>query len=101
MVRCLVAVGVSPSLCVLSISPVPTQRVYWHITILQCPKTVESSSPPSFIQSTLLAALASSSRHNLPNSCPILSFQMQCPKTVENFTTHAKNGYYDGIIFHR
>ena len=25
----------------------------------------------------------------------------QCPRTVENFTTHAKNGYYDGIIFHR
>jgi len=23
------------------------------------------------------------------------------PKTVENFTTHIKNGYYDGIIFHR
>ncbi len=23
------------------------------------------------------------------------------PKTVENFTTHAKNGYYDGIVFHR
>ena len=23
------------------------------------------------------------------------------PKTVENFTTHAKNGYYDGLIFHR
>lgn len=23
------------------------------------------------------------------------------PKTVENFTTHVKNGYYDGIIFHR
>ena len=23
------------------------------------------------------------------------------PKTVENFTTHAKNGYYDGQIFHR
>ena len=21
------------------------------------------------------------------------------PKTVENFTTHVKNGYYDGIIF--
>lgn len=26
---------------------------------------------------------------------------VQCPKTVENFTTHAKNGYYDGVIFHR
>lgn len=23
------------------------------------------------------------------------------PKAVENFVTHAKNGYYDGIIFHR
>jgi len=25
----------------------------------------------------------------------------ECPKTVENFTTHATNGYYDGTIFHR
>lgn len=23
------------------------------------------------------------------------------PKAVENFMTHAKNGYYDGVIFHR
>ena len=23
------------------------------------------------------------------------------PKAVENFITHAKNGYYDGLIFHR
>ncbi len=23
------------------------------------------------------------------------------PKAVENFVTHAKNGYYDGVIFHR
>ena len=23
------------------------------------------------------------------------------PKTVENFTTHIKNGYYNGLIFHR
>ena len=23
------------------------------------------------------------------------------PKTVENFVTHAKNGYYNGISFHR
>lgn len=23
------------------------------------------------------------------------------PKAVENFTTHIKNGYYDGLIFHR
>lgn len=23
------------------------------------------------------------------------------PKAVENFSTHAKNGYYDGLVFHR
>lgn len=28
-------------------------------------------------------------------------FREQAPKTVENFLTHAENGYYDGIIFHR
>lgn len=28
-------------------------------------------------------------------------FPEQCPRTVENFVTHIRNGYYDGIIFHR
>ncbi len=28
-------------------------------------------------------------------------FKDLAPKTVENFTTHIKNGYYNGIIFHR
>ena len=28
-------------------------------------------------------------------------FNSVAPKTCENFITHAKNGYYDGIIFHR
>ncbi len=28
-------------------------------------------------------------------------FPQEAPKTVENFTTHAKNGYYEGVIFHR
>ena len=27
-------------------------------------------------------------------------FPEVAPKTVENFITHAKNGYYDGVIFH-
>lgn len=31
----------------------------------------------------------------------ILLFPDAAPKAVENFTTHAKNGYYDGLIFHR
>lgn len=28
-------------------------------------------------------------------------FPEQAPKAVENFVTHAKNGYYDGLKFHR
>ena len=28
-------------------------------------------------------------------------FPDKAPKAVENFCTHSKNGYYDGIIFHR
>jgi peptidylprolyl isomerase domain and WD repeat-containing protein 1 len=28
-------------------------------------------------------------------------FPDECPRTVENFTTHARNGYYDGVLFHR
>ncbi len=28
-------------------------------------------------------------------------FPEQAPKTVENFITHAKDGYYDGLKFHR
>lgn len=28
-------------------------------------------------------------------------FSVECPRTVENFTTHARNNYYDNVIFHR
>lgn len=28
-------------------------------------------------------------------------FDKQAPKAVENFITHAKNGYYNGLTFHR
>lgn len=28
-------------------------------------------------------------------------FTELAPKTVENFTTHAKEGYYNGLVFHR
>lgn len=28
-------------------------------------------------------------------------FPKECPRTVENFVTHAKNGYYNNLIFHR
>ncbi|PAA61106.1 hypothetical protein BOX15_Mlig001891g2, partial [Macrostomum lignano] len=28
-------------------------------------------------------------------------FPKECPKTVENFTVHSRNGYYNGLLFHR
>lgn len=32
---------------------------------------------------------------------PRSQFPEECPRTVENFVTHARNGYYNGIVFHR
>jgi peptidyl-prolyl cis-trans isomerase B (cyclophilin B) len=31
----------------------------------------------------------------------IILFPEASPKAVENFITHAENGYYDGVVFHR
>ncbi|MBR2043897.1 MAG: peptidylprolyl isomerase [Clostridia bacterium] len=39
--------------------------------------------------------------HTTMGDITILLFPEEAPKTVENFITHAKNGYYNGIIFHR
>ena len=39
--------------------------------------------------------------HTNMGDISIRLFPEFAPKTVENFTTHAKNGYYDGLTFHR
>ena len=39
--------------------------------------------------------------HTNMGDVKIRLFNDKTPKTVENFVTHAKNGYYDGLIFHR
>ncbi len=39
--------------------------------------------------------------HTNMGDIKIKLFPEFAPKTVENFTTHAKNGYYNGLIFHR
>ena len=39
--------------------------------------------------------------HTSMGDIKIKLFPSEAPKTVENFTTHAKNGYYDGLKFHR
>lgn len=47
-------------------------------------------------QGTLYAIM-----HTSMGDLTIKFFPEEAPKTVENFTTHAKNGYYDGLKFHR
>lgn len=39
--------------------------------------------------------------HTSMGDISIRLFPEQAPKAVENFTTHAKDGYYNGIVFHR
>ena len=39
--------------------------------------------------------------HTNHGDITIRLFADKAPKTVENFVTHAKNGYYNGLTFHR
>lgn len=39
--------------------------------------------------------------HTSMGDIAVRLFPEQTPKTCENFVTHAKNGYYNGLIFHR
>ena len=39
--------------------------------------------------------------HTSMGDISIRPFPGKTPKTCENFMTHAKNGYYNGLIFHR
>jgi len=39
--------------------------------------------------------------HTTKGDVEIKLFTEECPKTVENFSVHSKNGYYNNCIFHR
>lgn len=39
--------------------------------------------------------------HTTKGDIVLKLFPDECPKTVENFTTHVRNGYYDSVVFHR
>eukprot|EP00246_Nothoceros_aenigmaticus_P001782 TRINITY_DN12415_c0_g1_i2.p2 TRINITY_DN12415_c0_g1~~TRINITY_DN12415_c0_g1_i2.p2 ORF type:complete len:231 (+),score=38.89 TRINITY_DN12415_c0_g1_i2:935-1627(+) len=39
--------------------------------------------------------------HTTAGDIHIRLYPEECPRTVENFTTHCRNGYYDNLIFHR
>merc|ERR1712194_945417 len=39
--------------------------------------------------------------HTTLGDIEVQLFGTECPKTVENFCTHARQRYYDGLTFHR
>eukprot|EP00002_Diphylleia_rotans_P015692 TRINITY_DN303_c0_g4_i1.p1 TRINITY_DN303_c0_g4~~TRINITY_DN303_c0_g4_i1.p1 ORF type:complete len:512 (-),score=85.81 TRINITY_DN303_c0_g4_i1:149-1684(-) len=39
--------------------------------------------------------------HTTMGDIHIKLFPDECPKTVENFVTHSRNGYFNNVIFHR
>lgn len=39
--------------------------------------------------------------HTTMGDIHVKLFPVECPKTVENFCVHSRNGYYNGHIFHR
>eukprot|EP00775_Hariotina_reticulata_P004271 gene4271-4523_t len=39
--------------------------------------------------------------HTTKGDIVLRIFPDECTRTVENFTTHARNGYYDNVLFHR
>lgn len=47
------------------------------------------------------AAATDVTLHTTMGDIHIKLFPQYAPKTVENFVTHAKNGYYNNLIFHR
>lgn len=39
--------------------------------------------------------------HTSKGDIHVKLFSKECPKTIENFCVHSRNGYYNGNIFHR
>ncbi|MEW5307627.1 MAG: hypothetical protein WDW36_010006 [Sanguina aurantia] len=39
--------------------------------------------------------------HTTRGDITLKLFPDECPRSIDNFTTHARNGYYDGVLFHR
>mmetsp|Transcript_12389 Transcript_12389/g.34796 ORF Transcript_12389/g.34796 Transcript_12389/m.34796 type:complete len:620 (-) Transcript_12389:303-2162(-) len=58
---------------------------------------VDADVTPSAAMSLPRAAVM----HTTKGDIKLKLYPDECPKTVENFTVHARNGYYDNLIFHR
>ena len=53
----------------------------------------EEKGPPRLYQNATI--------HTTVGDIHLDLFPRECPKTVENFCVHARNGYYNGHLFHR
>lgn len=64
------------------------QRKKTEPKLVQLDDKVEKGQPVATIETT-------------EGTVKIKLFPKEAPKAVENFITHAKDGYYDGLLFHR
>lgn len=79
------------------------------VLLTGCTKTPETSSPDSVMppaNETNSPVELLSGKHTviIKTSLGDMTVELDAgatPKTVTNFVTHAKNGYYDGLTFHR
>lgn len=74
----------------------------WYGTILSlicCPKLLACKGvvygSEGFINILNLQIL-----HTILGDIHVCLYPEECPRTLENFTTHYHNGYYDDLIFH-
>ena len=61
--------------------------------------TEEAQLPQTVVRSSRLAR--SAVIHTTFGDIFVKLFPDECPRTVENFTVHSKDGYYNGVLFHR
>jgi peptidylprolyl isomerase domain and WD repeat-containing protein 1 len=64
----------------------------------------EKPADAEIIEADAAAAVVLPAAANIHTNMGDILIKLQgelCPRTVENFATHAKNGYYDHILFHR
>eukprot|EP01106_Pelomyxa_sp_JSP_P015798 TRINITY_DN560_c0_g1_i16.p1 TRINITY_DN560_c0_g1~~TRINITY_DN560_c0_g1_i16.p1 ORF type:complete len:241 (+),score=72.69 TRINITY_DN560_c0_g1_i16:169-891(+) len=76
--------------------------------IVETGRDVFNERPPEAAKGAPLPPMLPSGRlarsaiiHTSLGDITVKLFPFECPKTVENFTVHSKNGYYNGLIFHR
>ncbi|KAH8045239.1 peptidyl-prolyl cis-trans isomerase [Aureococcus anophagefferens] len=76
-----------------------------NVMSMGCEQTEEGTPDPSRRARPRVAsaplALGTDALRTTAGDIKIKLHPNECPKTVENFCTHARDGYYDGLLFHR